>query len=52
MVLNSQLDAAVFLIYGGQAIVRADICREYLPEFLEAVITENPELAALRKYGG
>lgn len=51
MVLNSRLDVEVFRIYGGQAVVRADICKEYLPEFLEATVAENPELAALRRYG-
>ncbi len=50
MVLNSRLDAEVFRIYGGQAIVREDICKAWLPEFLEAAVTENPELAALRRY--
>jgi transcriptional regulator with XRE-family HTH domain len=49
MVINSQLDAAVFLIYGGQAIVRADICEQYLPEFMEDFITENPEVKVLRE---
>ena len=34
MVINSQMDAMVFLIYGGQAIVRGDICEKYLPEFM------------------
>lgn len=50
MVLNSQLDASIFLIYGGQAIVREDICKEYLPEFMKEVITENPELIARREF--
>lgn len=50
MVLNSQLDAEVFRIYGGQAIVREDICKVWLPEFLEVTAAENPELAALRRY--
>ena len=44
MVINSQIDAKVFLIYGGQAIVREDICEEYLPEFLQDFIGPNPEL--------
>ena len=50
MVLNSQLDAEVFRIYGGQAIVREDICKAWLQEFLEVTAAENPELAALRRY--
>lgn len=49
MVLNSQTDAEVFRIYGGQAIVREDICKAWLPEFLEVSVAENPELAALRR---
>lgn len=44
MVINSQIDAMVFLIYGGQAIVREDICEKYLPEFLQDFIGPNPEL--------
>lgn len=44
MVINSQMDAMVFLIYGGQAIVRGDICEKYLPEFLQDFIGPNPEL--------
>lgn len=44
MVINSQMDAMVFLIYGGQAIVREDICEKYLPEFLQDFIGQNPEL--------
>lgn len=47
MVINSQVDAAVFLIYGGQAIVRKDICEKYLPQFLEDIIGPNPELKVL-----
>ncbi len=49
MVINSLLDVIAFLIYGGQAIVRADICEQYLPEFMEDFITENPEVKALRE---
>ena len=44
MVINSQIDAMVFLIYGGQAIVREDICEKYLSEFLQDFIGPNPEL--------
>ncbi len=35
---ESQMDAMVFLIYGGQAIVREDICEKYLPEFVQDFI--------------
>lgn len=44
MVINSQEDVMVFLIYGGQAIIREDICKKYLPEFLEDFIGPNLEL--------
>lgn len=44
MIINSQIDALVFLIYGGQAIVREDICKKYLPEFMKEHIGPNPEL--------
>lgn len=44
MVINSQMDAVVFLIYGGQAIVREDICEKYLPQFLEDFIGPDPAL--------
>lgn len=42
MVINSELDAAIFLIYGGEAIVRDDICEQYLPEFLKDFVRESP----------
>lgn len=48
MVINSQMDAMVFLIYGGQAIVREDICEKYLQEFLQDFIGPNPELKILK----
>ena len=38
MVLNSETDAKVYMLYGGDAIVREDICREYLPEFMEDIV--------------
>lgn len=44
MVINSQEDVLIFLVYGGQAIVRKDICEEYLPQFAEDLIGPNPEL--------
>lgn len=48
MVLNSGLDAKAFLVYGGQAIVRKDICEMCLPQFMEAMIMENPQTIAQR----
>ena len=50
MIINSQLDAVVFLIYGGNAIVRSDICEQYLPQFMEDFITENPEKKLLQLF--
>lgn len=44
MVINSQMDAMVFLLYGGQAIVREDICEKYLPEFMKDFIGPNSAL--------
>lgn len=44
MVINSQMDAIIFLIYGGQAIVREDICEKYLSEFLQDFISPSSEL--------
>lgn len=38
MVVNSQRDANIFLIYGGQAVVRKDICEQYLSMFCEDYI--------------
>lgn len=49
MVLNSIVDAIVFLIYGGQAIVREDICKKYLPSFWEDYVVPNPELKAIEE---
>ena len=38
MVVNSQRDAEIFLIYGGQAVVRKDICEQYLSMFCKEYI--------------
>lgn len=43
MVLNSKADAEVFRVFGGNAIVKAEICKRYLPEFYEDYIGPNPE---------
>lgn len=40
MIINSKDEAIVFGVYGGQAIVKASICRTNLPEFLEDFIRE------------
>lgn len=41
MILNSEEDAGIFLVFGGQAIVQKEICEKYLPWFLEPFIVEN-----------
>jgi hypothetical protein len=43
MLLNEEEDAIVFRIFGGHAIVKQDICKRYLPEFLKDFIGESPE---------
>jgi transcriptional regulator with XRE-family HTH domain len=43
MLLNEEEDAIVFRIFGGHAIVKQEICKRYLPEFLKDFIGENPE---------
>ena len=43
-VLNSEDDALIFKVFGGQAIVKKEICELYLQEYLEDFIVENPEL--------
>ena len=49
MFLNSEFDAKTFLVYGGQAIVRKDICEKYLPQFMEEMVMENPQTVMERK---
>jgi len=43
MLLNTKEDAELFLIFGGQAVVRADICEKYLPEFCRPYISDPSE---------
>lgn len=40
MLLNDEDDVIVFRLFGGQAIVRKEICERYLPEFLEEFISD------------
>lgn len=35
MILNEEKDVIIFLLFGGEAIVKKEICEKYLPEFLE-----------------
>jgi Predicted transcriptional regulators len=44
MVLNYEEDAIVFRMFGGQAIVKREICEQFIPEYLEDFVGENPEL--------
>ncbi len=41
LVLNSEQDAKIFTIFGGNAIVRKDVCIEYLPEFNKDFVVES-----------
>lgn len=43
MVINDEAEVEVFLLFGGHAIINADICRKYLPTFHEVYIGPNPE---------
>lgn len=40
MVINKKEDVGVFLIYGGHAIIREDICESELPWFLKPFVLE------------
>lgn len=43
LVLNEERDTHIFRLFGGEAIVKKEICEKYLPEFLKDFIVENPE---------
>lgn len=47
MVLNSHEDAIIFMIYGGHAIVKKDICEKYMPWYLEDFIVESENVQRL-----
>lgn len=49
MVINSYMDVLIFRIYGGQAIVRKDICEKYLPEFMDDFVVENSDYILMKK---
>lgn len=44
MVLNTQEDVEAFLIYGGQAIIKKDTCKEWMPWYLEEFIVDSGRL--------
>lgn len=46
LIINSKMDAVIFYIYGGQAIVRKDICEIYLPEFNKEYHVKSKNRAA------
>ena len=41
LIINSEMDFVIFYIYGGQAIVRKDICETYLTEFNKEYYGKN-----------
>ena len=41
LIINSEMDVVIFYIYGGQAIVRKDICETYLTEFNKEYYGKN-----------
>lgn len=44
LIINSHADVIVFLIYGGQAIIRADICEKYLGDTFKEFIVPRKAL--------
>lgn len=42
MLINDKEDVAIFLIFGGQAIIKAELCEKYLPEWYEDYIGPTP----------
>ena len=41
MLVNEELDARVFSVFGGHAIIKEDVCAAYLPEFMKNFIVSN-----------
>ncbi|MCM0759086.1 MULTISPECIES: helix-turn-helix domain-containing protein [Sporomusa] len=41
MLLNKEEDVIVFRLFGGHAVVKKEICEQYLPEFLEDFIART-----------
>lgn len=44
MVINTEEDALTFMVFGGQAIVKKEICERYLPWFLKPFVVEREGL--------
>ena len=43
MVINLKEDVDAFLVFGGKALVKADICEQYLPHFCEKFVVRRGE---------
>lgn len=43
MVINCKEDVDAFLVFGGKALVRADICEQHLPNFCEKFVVRRGE---------
>lgn len=41
MVLNCKEDVEAFLVFGGKALVKVDICEQYLPRFCEKFVVRR-----------
>ena len=44
MLVNNEKDAIIFQIFGGNAIIKKEICEQCLPEFLENFISDPKKL--------
>ena len=42
-VINNELDSRLFAVVGGIALIRADICEKYLPEYCKPYICKCGE---------
>lgn len=43
MVINCKEDVDAFLVFGGKALVKANICEQYLPHFCEKFVVRRGE---------
>ncbi|BCK00738.1 helix-turn-helix domain-containing protein [Anaerocolumna chitinilytica] len=43
VVINKRMDVLIFELFGGEAIVRTDICNEYMSEYMVDFISENKD---------
>lgn len=42
-VINSEEDAKLFLLFGGHAIIKKDVCEKFLPQFIEPYYIKSGE---------